>query len=162
MQLELFDWQDKKQCNTCSEVKSMDSFYNSKLNTNGKINKCITCYNAYHKKKYYENHEYRLKQQSDRCKNNLDKNRARNAKRRARKLNATPKWLTKQQNQAIIEVYKEAKRLEELTGNTYHVDHIVPLINKNVCGLHVPWNLQVLSASENMSKSNKFIQECFT
>ena len=77
------------------------------------------------------------------------------AKRKARKLQATPEWLTASQEAEIIQLYKKAKELENITGNKYHVDHIVPLQGKNVCGLHVPWNLQIIPAEENLRKSNK-------
>lgn len=36
------------------------------------------------------------------------------------------------------------------------VDHIIPMKNKNVSGLHLPWNLQILPNEINSKKSNKF------
>lgn len=81
------------------------------------------------------------------------------AKRRAHQLCATPPWLTYEDLLEIKEIFKEAAKLEKETGIKYHVDHIVPLRGENVCGLHVPWNLQILTAEENMKKGNKFYEE---
>ena len=81
---------------------------------------------------------------------------ASNAKRRSRKLNATPEWLTEQQDLKIELIYKVAKALEMMDGVKRHVDHIVPLKGKGVRGLHVPWNLQVLTAEQNLSKNNSY------
>ena len=55
----------------------------------------------------------------------------------------------------IKNFYWLARDLKAVTGEEYHVDHIVPINGKNVCGLHVPWNLQVLPADINMSKGNR-------
>ena len=78
------------------------------------------------------------------------------AKYRASKLQRTPQWLDKEDLELIKDEYLMAKKLEEITGDVYHVDHIVPLQGENVSGLHVPWNLQVIPSKENLSKSNKY------
>jgi hypothetical protein len=80
---------------------------------------------------------------------------ANTAKRRALKRNATPTWLTKRHFMDFKLIYKLAKLTEKATGIKYEVDHIVPLAGKDVCGLHVPWNLQHLPAKENIIKGNK-------
>ena len=80
---------------------------------------------------------------------------ARASIRRRRFRSATPPWLTKGQKSAMKQLYIEAQRLTKLTGERYVVDHIVPLINDYVCGLHVPWNLRVITQDENLVKSNK-------
>jgi len=86
---------------------------------------------------------------------NKDKSTYRAAKRRSQKLKATPKWLTEAHFKYISDLYTHAKDCELVSGEKYHVDHIIPLQGKDVCGLHVPWNLQVLPADINISKSNK-------
>jgi len=76
--------------------------------------------------------------------------------RRRRHREATPKWLTKKQRNEIKELYKIAVTMTKTTGEKYVVDHIVPLHGETVCGLHVPWNLRVITQEENLTKSNKF------
>jgi len=80
------------------------------------------------------------------------------AKRNAIKLGATPSWLNKDQLQEIKVFYKLSQILTEATPFPWHVDHIYPLQGENSCGLHVPWNLQVIPAHLNMSKGNKLPQ----
>lgn len=77
--------------------------------------------------------------------------------RRRKHREATPKWLTRQQKQEIRELYKIAITMSKLTGERYVVDHIVPLRSDVVCGLHVPWNLRVITQAENLIKSNKLV-----
>ena len=88
-------------------------------------------------------------------KHNADKTRAYGARRCWRVRQATPKWAD---TDRIEEIYKAARLSTETTGIKHEVDHIIPLINPIVCGLHIPANLQILSESQNKSKSNTFIQ----
>ena len=85
-----------------------------------------------------------------------EKHNAKYAKRRAAKLLRTPKWLTQDDTLLIEAKYAVAKWLTETVGTQYHVDHIIPLQGALVSGLHVPDNLCILKASENISKNNKW------
>lgn len=77
-------------------------------------------------------------------------------RRDAAKRNATPPWLTDQHIEDMRAIYAEAQRLTDETGIPHHVDHIIPLTHPDVQGLHVPWNLQILTAEDNIRKSNSF------
>jgi hypothetical protein len=85
---------------------------------------------------------------------NPDYYNALNSLRKRRHKEATPKWLSKRQKDTIRELYRIAITMSRTTGERYVVDHIVPLINPTVCGLHVPWNLRVITQEENLKKSN--------
>jgi ribosomal protein S18 len=73
--------------------------------------------------------------------------------RRARQLSATPTWVNVRDFEPI---YTQAKEMSYKTGVSYQVDHIVPLKHELVCGLHVPWNLQIIPAADNQRKKNYY------
>lgn len=77
------------------------------------------------------------------------------AKRRAAKDRATPAWLTPDDMAYMKNLYVMAKILYIFTGVPHHVDHIEPIQGKDRCGLHVPANLQIMTAAENIAKHNK-------
>ena len=100
-----------------------------------------------HNSKYIEREKKRKKKYR---KENLEKRRSINnyygRLYKVRKKQACPKWANLEK---IKQIYLNCP-----VG--YHVDHIIPLTNKNICGLHVEYNLQYLTALENQKKPNKF------
>lgn len=172
----------EKKCTKCGEVKGLECFSKHKGNPDGLQYSCKECSNRssktyrqdnpkyltnyyqsnlnylrdYYKKYHQDNQEAMITRVQKWAKENPDKNTAKTAKRRARMRNATPKWLTEEQDLQIKLLYKEAKELEEADGVKRHVDHIVPLKGKGVRGLHVPWNLQILTAEQNLSKNSGY------
>lgn len=76
-----------------------------------------------------------------------------NRKREILEVTSMPSWAN---GCEIRRIYDEAKRISKETGVKHHVDHIVPLKGKAVCGLHVENNLQIITAAENLKKFNKF------
>lgn len=78
-------------------------------------------------------------------------------KRRFSKQDATPPWLNERMEHRIAAMYRLRDFISRRDGIQYHVDHIIPLQGETVCGLHVPWNLQILTAAENVRKSNKLV-----
>lgn len=78
------------------------------------------------------------------------------AMHRAQNRMATPPWASSElQSLVFAEAYDAARRRSALTGVRHHVDHIVPLSSRIVCGLHCAANLRVIPAAINQSKSNR-------
>jgi hypothetical protein len=156
-------------CRTC--IKSRQNEYH-KANRESSIirmrdyrSRTLARQRASDRQRYAENPEARLKYVREWRKKHPDRARASynkwmesnwhikyaiGARRRANKINATPAWLSEEHHREIANTYKTCP-----TG--YHVDHIIPLNGENVCGLHVPWNLQQIPAVENMRKGNKLV-----
>lgn len=111
--------------------------------------------NACSRKQYQNNLETERQRNKEYREKNPHKGNARSAKRRASKLRATPTWLTKRQVDQISEFYSMAKELENVFPWKQEVDHIEPIQGKDICGLHVPWNLQIVPMVTNRSKGIK-------
>ena len=89
--------------------------------------------------------------------NNAVQVRADTKARRRKHREATPPWLTRKQKSELRQMYQLAITMTKTTGEQYVVDHIVPLRSDEVCGLHVPWNLRVITQEDNLKKSNKLL-----
>lgn len=131
---------------------------------------CITCSHISSETSKAKNLPKYRKLQRDWVKNNPDLSRSYTQKYVAKnkgkrnlwtsnyrnaKVSRMPEWLN-DGHIAEIEGYYEYCSALRTIGLDFHVDHIVPLRGTSVSGLHVPWNLQVIPGSENMSKGNRF------
>lgn len=126
---------------------------------------CVDCEaakrNTEERKKYHQayvdrNRETVRKTASRYIENNRGKVNARTAARHATKMQRQPKWLTKQEKLHMRCLYQVSAMRNRESDIKWHVDHIVPMQGENVCGLHVPWNLRVIPAEDNIRKSNRF------
>lgn len=114
---------------------------------------CSVKIKARSKKYYQENKEHMRELNRQWNRDNPHRRKAIGAKYRAASLQASVPWANQE---AIADVYKECLETTERTGVLHHVDHIVPLQSKVVCGLHNEFNLRIIPAKENLTKSNKF------
>ena len=121
-----------------------------------KRNKERSEYNNAKAKAWYRANPEKVKERAKKWnKNHPDIGRHALAKRRASKKQATPSWLTNDHLDHIRQFYSISLAAEQVLGMKFHVDHIIPLQGTTVCGLHVPWNLRVIPAEQNLEKSNK-------
>jgi hypothetical protein len=162
---------DMKTCTKCLVEKPFEDFPKDKYKKSGLKSSCKVC-ETKKSRLFRKNNPEKSRDTSKKYRQaNLEKERLRYtlynklnpqvraknaAKRRFFKQNATPSWLTEQHFAEIENFYELARDCEITSGQKYHVDHIVPLKGVHVCGLHVPWNLQVLPADVNQSKGNNY------
>lgn len=155
-----------KTCGRCSELKAVFNFSKDKSKKDGFQNYCKQCASIAHSKYRNENAQllatkkkdwrqsnidHVTSQKNTYYKNNPDKYAAANARRRSLKVQSTPLWAD---NYVISGMY-ELATIFKRSGITLHVDHIVPLNSDVVCGLHCESNMQLLTASDNISKGNR-------
>ena len=165
-----------KQCTKCLELKDRSLFYKETNKPYGLQNHCKSCDNARKQAWGIKNPERAKQHQNKADANKYAKNKqkitARNrhwkrqnpskirnidARRRSALLLRNPKWLTKDDLWLIEQAYEIAVLRTKMFGFYWHVDHVFPLQGKQVSGLHVPTNLQVIPARENLTKSNKML-----
>lgn len=159
------DLTNKIYCPRCKKWKDKDSEYRlDRSNNTGRTCWCIECIDSHRKRpdirerERKRNAEYYLenKNRIDRINKEYYQNHVTEHSYRVRynkllRKRATPRWANYQK---IAEFYEKAAQLTNETGIQYEVDHIIPIKGKNVCGLHVENNLQILTRYENRKKLN--------
>ena len=133
-----------KQCLKCQQTKNHNEFNKDKYRPDGLKIYCKVCDRAY---------------SANWTKNNKAKANSKQTRRRVAKLNRMLKWGKLHLKPEIDIWYKRAQLATIFMEELYEVDHIEPLQGENVSGLHVPWNLTLLTKKENASKGNRRAKE---
>ena len=145
-----------KVCRVCKQEKSYTDFYKDSVTKDGYRNDCKVC-KKYSTNEFKKQYPKRVAQWYSKYYNKTKPQAfARAAKRRAAMRNATVNWANNQYIKDLYANVNEANKIFKDIGVKFHVDHIVPLTHDKVCGLHNEYNLQILTAEENLSKSNKY------
>jgi len=173
---------ETKQCLCCKATKLKSEFTKHSQKKDGLYTYCKTCKSEQDRNSYLKNKEARIAYIKSWSLQNVGKTQAykrkykelnpdvdkiykrenkatvnfMNARRRANTKNRTPSWLTEFDRLKMKCYYQVASMRSRESGQKWHVDHIIPLQGENVCGLHVPNNLQIIPAIENMRKNNHY------
>ena len=166
---------NSKTCSLCKSDKPLDQFGKHSKEVDGLCCWCKQC-KKNKDKLYYEANKMSILARNGKTKKsmgskklmeyrnkwkekNVSKVRADGMNRYAKKTNQTPSWLEKAHHAEIegfylfCQIFNSYKKNRE---DKFQVDHIVPIRGKSVSGLHVPWNLQVMTSRDNVQKSSKF------
>lgn len=134
-------------CTKCSAARSADQFPNNARYASGKFPWCKACVAA-------KDTQYRASRNANTRlwrRANAHKVKARKRLEKQYIRQATPRWA---ERFFIEEAYALAELRSRVTGYAWHVDHVIPLRGRGVCGLHVHNNLQVVPAAVNLKKGN--------
>jgi len=177
----------EKQCNSCKQVSPVDLYCKRRSAKDGLSTLCFYCRriqakkydNKDNKKRnwklWYEKNKEQVKLKTKIRRSNLNEEqrikirerdreryqrdsmpwKKRSRMREQRLILATPTWADKK---LIHSTYAMAILLDQINPwIKHHVDHVIPLKGKSVCGLHVENNLSIISAQENLKKGIKLI-----
>ncbi len=166
-----------KPCFKCNTVKPVIDFHKHSGMKDGRLNKCKECV-------VKDVAEWRIKNPNSRKKENAKRRekhglqtreqyltkRKNNAKGRSyssnmyshkRRLQLQNSKTTELDELVFLEAIKVRELRKKITGQDWHIDHIVPINHKNACGLHNAFNLQVVPASWNVKKKHTNMEHYF-
>lgn len=145
-----------KKCSTCETEKPKTEFRKRSASKDGCTAACTACLNEMKQLLYWSKPGERAAHIARAAQNKRTRLEADPAYKRAwnlwcstRRRTTIPSWCS------IMDFYEICKRAVR-KGAGHELDHIIPLKHQKVCGLHVPWNLKILTTAKNSTKGSKF------